>query len=208
MSLEIEYNSAMPRAALLTLLVISVLSGSLQAQRGGAAFHGGGAGRPFGSGFGGRSGFSNRSFSHGFFRDGYRNGNFGSYFLPFDFVDEPVDQELPDFEGAPNGHLLPPVIRRAPEPPLPKGQFIEIPASEKLAAAKVLPPTIFILANGERLETKRFVLTASLLTVRIGRQQRTIPLQMLNIDATVTTNHERGIDLQVPDDRNEISLSF
>jgi hypothetical protein len=77
-----------------------------------------------------------------------------------------------------------------------------------LAAAKELPPTIFILANGERLETKRFVLTASLLTVRIGRQQRTIPLQMLNIDATVTTNHERGIDLQVPDDRNEISLSF
>jgi hypothetical protein len=58
------------------------------------------------------------------------------------------------------------------------------------------------------VETKRFVLTASLLTVRIGRQQRTIPLQMLNIDATVTTNHERGIDLQVPDDRNEISLSF
>ena len=135
----------MPRAALLTLLVISVLSGSLQAQRGGAAFHGGGAGRPFGSGFGGRSGFSNRSFSHGFFRDGYRNGNFGSYFLPFDFVDEPLDHELPDFEGAPNGRLLPPVIRRAPEPPLPKGQFIEIPASEKLAAAKVLPPTIFIL---------------------------------------------------------------
>jgi hypothetical protein len=31
---------------------------------------------------------------------------------------------------------------------------------------------------------------------------------MLDIDATVTANRERGIDLRIPADRNEISLSF
>jgi len=64
------------------------------------------------------------------------------------------------------------------------------------------------MSNGERLETRRFVLTASLLSVSIDRQQRTVPLDMLDINATITTNHERGIDLRIPDDRNEISLSF
>ena len=194
----------MPRACLFALLVVSLLGGSLQAQRGGIGSHGG-AGRPFG----GRS-FSNRSFStRGFQRNGWRNGNFG-YFGLFDFdgYDEPLLYEPPDFEGPMNGPMPPPVVRRAPEPPLPKGEFIVVPGAQNATAAKVLPPTVFVLANGERLESTRFVLTASVLSVRIGREQRTIPLQNLNIDATVATNHERGIDLQVPDDRNEISLSF
>ena len=72
----------------------------------------------------------------------------------------------------------------------------------------MLPPTIFILANGERLETRRFLLTASNLSFNIGRQQRTIPLDRLDLDATVAANQERGIDLRIPADRNEISLSF
>jgi hypothetical protein len=93
------------------------------------------------------------------------------------------------------------------EPPIPKAQVIEIPGVAN-PNAKALPPTIFILANGERLETRRFVLTASLLSVSIDRHQRTVPLDMLDINATVSTNHERGIDLRIPDDRNEISLSF
>ena len=72
----------------------------------------------------------------------------------------------------------------------------------------MLPPTIFILANGERLETRRYVLTASNLSVSIDRQQRTVPRDLLDINATITANHERGIDLRIPVDGNEISLSF
>ena len=72
----------------------------------------------------------------------------------------------------------------------------------------MLPPTIFILANGERLETRRYVLTVSRLSVNIERRQRTLPLDMLDIDATIAANRERGIDLQIPIDRTEISLSF
>ncbi len=100
------------------------------------------------------------------------------------------------------------VIQRVQEPPVPKGQVIEIPAAANSSAAKVLPPTIFILANGERLESRRFVLTSRLLSLSIDRQQRSVPLDRVDINATITANHERGIDLRIPDDRNEISLGF
>ena len=57
-------------------------------------------------------------------------------------------------------------------------------------------------------EARRFVLTASNLSVSIDRQQRTVPFDMLDINATISANHERGIDLRIPADRSEISLSF
>jgi len=72
----------------------------------------------------------------------------------------------------------------------------------------VLPPTVFILVSGERLETRRFVLTSDFLSISIDRQRRNVPLDMLDINATINTNHDRGIDLRIPDDRNEISVSF
>jgi len=100
------------------------------------------------------------------------------------------------------------VIQRVPEAPVPKGQVIEISAAANSSAAKMLPPTIFILANGERLESRRFVLTASLLSVSVDRQHREVPISGLDINATIAANHERGIDLRIPDDRNEISLGF
>jgi len=104
---------------------------------------------------------------------------------------------------------MPPVeILRTPEPPIPKAQVIEIPSVADSTTPKMLPPTIFILANGERLETRQYVLTASNLSVRIDRQRRTVPLDALDINATITANHEHGIDLRIPADRNEISVSF
>jgi hypothetical protein len=70
----------------------------------------------------------------------------------------------------------------------------------------VLPPKVFVLAKGERLEARRLVLTANILSVSTDGQLRTVPLDMLDINTTVMSNHERGIDLQIPADRNEISL--
>jgi hypothetical protein len=197
----------MPRAALFTLLVASVLNGSLQAQRAGATFHGNAAGQPVRSGFVGQRAFPNRFFPRrGFPPSGsHRHDSFGSYFVPYD---EPFEYEQPDGEAVTNASVTPVVTVRAPEPPVPKAQVIEIPGVANSTAAKMLPPTIFILANGERLETRRFVLTASLLSVSIDRHQRTVPFDLLDINATITANHQRGIDLRIPADRNEISLSF
>lgn len=195
----------MPRAALFVLLVACVLPVFVRAQRavGNAAI------QRARSSFSGQRGFPNRfSQRHEFFPGGSRrHGNFGSYFAPYD---EPFGYEYQqaDVEPGTNGPIPRVVIPPAPEPPVPKGQVIEIPGGAKSTGAKMLPPTIFILANGERLETRRFVLTASLLSISIDRQRRTVPLDMLDISATVSTNHERGIDLRIPDDRNEISVSF
>jgi hypothetical protein len=97
---------------------------------------------------------------------------------------------------------------RTPETPPAKPQVIEVSCVANSTAVKTIPPTIFILTNGERLETRRFVLTASNLSASVDRHHRTIPLDMLDINATIAANRERGIDLPIPADRNEISLSF
>ena len=192
------------RAALFTLLVACIVPGSVQAQR--AVGHT--AGQQVRSGFAGRRGFPNRfSPRRESLLGGFRRHNtFGSYFLPYD-DSFGYEYEQADVEAGTNGLIRTVVTPLAPAPAVPKGQVIEIPAGASSTVTKVLP-TIFILANGERLESRRFVLTASLLSISIGRQRRTVPLDMLDINATLSTNHDRGIDLRIPDDRNEISLSF
>jgi hypothetical protein len=204
------YNLFMPRAALFALLVASILNGSLQAQRATATFHGSSAARlPVHSGIVGQRGFPNRFFpTHSHLRHDSVGSVFVPYFVPYD---EPFGYEQPAAEAVTTPVvILQPDERqsRTPEPPVRKAQVIEIPGVANSTAAKMLPPTIFILANGERLETRRYLLTASHLSVNIERRQRTLPLDMLDINATITANRERGIDLQIPADRTEISLSF
>jgi hypothetical protein len=218
--IENEYNPRMPRAALFALLVAWVLSGALEAQRAGMAFHASAAGPHVRSGFAGQHGSQNRAAARrGFLPSGIRRpNNFGSYFLPYgdSFGNDLPDNDLPgydlpgeesDAEAATNSPVPPLMIPRTRER-LPKSQFIEIPSVANAATPKMPPPAVFILASGERLETRRFVLSASVLSVSIDRQQRNVPLAMLDIRATLSANHERGIDLHIPDDRNEICLSF
>jgi len=91
----------------------------------------------------------------------------------------------------------------------------ESPSGEKSAIAQnqpvvagPTPPAVFILFNGERLETNHYLLTNNSLRVQQGGAQRTIPLSTINMDATVAANHERGIDLRIPKSKSEIMLSF
>jgi len=199
----------MTRAALFALLVASVLSGSLHAQRAIASFHGGS------TGFHGRSGFAGHRVSHNRFlssRSHMHNGSFGYVFFPYD---EPFDYAQSDAEAETEGTAPPVVILRTdersprqPEAPAPKPLVIEIPGAADARDAKTLPPTIFILEDGERLETRRFVLTVRGLSFSVNRRQRVVPFDRLDIDATISANHERGIDLRIPADRNQISLSF
>jgi len=215
-SLPGYYNFWMIRAALFTLLVAPVLTGPLDvhAQRATAGFHGGSSARlSVRSGFVGHRVFPNRHFSS---RSHVQRDGFGSGFFPYD---EPFDYGQPDAEAETEGPAPFVVVQRPderasrePEPPAPKPLVIEVPAEIPGVAnskdIKVLPPTIFILEDGERVETRRFLLTASVLSFSVDHQQRVVPFDMLDIDATVSANHERGIDLRIPVDRNEISLSF
>lgn len=133
----------------------------------------------------------------------HRRAGIGSGFFPYY---DSFGAEQAEVEVTPQAPQV--VVQRTPETVVPKGQFIEISPAANSATARPLPPTIFVLVNGERLESRRFVLTASALSVSIERQQRSVPLGQIDISATVAANHERGIDLRIPDDRNEISVGF
>src|ERR1700723_3175037 len=195
----------MPRAVLLALVVVCLVDRSLQAQRAGATRH---DGRPYRSavrsGFVGQRGSNRFSPGHSHLRRESSVSDFAPYYLP---LEESFGDAPPDAEGVLEAPLPPVVIlqsyerqSREPDPHAPKPLVIEIPGVANRKAAKMSPPTLFILTTGERLETRRFVLTASALSVSIDREQRTIPLAMLDLEATSIANRERGIDLRIPAD--------
>jgi hypothetical protein len=37
---------------------------------------------------------------------------------------------------------------------------------------------------------------------------RIVPLSAINMDATLAANHQRGLDLQIPENRQQITLGF
>jgi hypothetical protein len=140
-------------------------------------------------------------------RNGYAYGDF-PYFLP------DYETGWPQGEENPQEANRPPLVRihdenrdREPVPPLP-AQVIDIPSTSKNTETKPLPATVFVLTNGEKLETQRYLLTASGVSLTVHRDQRMIPLQMIDLDATIAANRDRGIDLRIPNDRNEVSLRF
>lgn len=191
----------MSRAVLSTLLALYFIAGSLpaSAQRNGGSHSAAPSSRAnFAGGFGRRG----QAFSHHHSR---RFSNSGYGFFPYL---DPLDYETP----APEPEIPAPAPvatqQQVPEPPHASAKVIEVPGASNPANAKAQPPTIFILTNGERVEPRRFLLTASNLSFSIDRRQRTIPLTMLDVEATIAANRDRGIDLRIPADRNEISLSF
>lgn len=210
----------MHRAALFTLLAGLLLAVPSWAQHGGGG-HGGG-----GHAGGGHVSSGHSAGPQGHFQSGAHHPGFGSrrfsrerggsnnhvgypYFFPdywYDGYDGQQDGET-QLDQPPAPVVVQQVRAERPPKPLPPAQVINIPSTGS-SVAKSLPPTVFILSSGEKLESDRFVLTANSLSVNVHRSQRTIPLDLLDIDATLAANHDRGIDLRIPNDRNEISLRF
>ena len=197
------YNAGVRRAFSLALLVVSVLlAGTLQAQRTGVGGRGG-------AGFGGHSGFRQG-------HSGGRNLRSGRFYPFWDdglfWDDQPYwdDQPPQDQQIAPQAMMMQPAQTRhvLQAVPVANPKVIELSGIANAASAKSLPSAIFVLENGERLETRQYLLTHENLYLTIDRHQRTIPLSKLNINATTAVNRERGIDLRIPVDRNEIYLGF
>jgi len=193
----------MLRAAVLTLLAACLLSAPLESQRAGGAFRGHSGGPAI------RSRFTGFRFHH---------HNTSRFLAPYSFWDYgpeygPLEYEQHYAETA-TGRAAAPVIieqrdaEQSPTPAPAKQQIIEITGAANAKSAKTLPATIFILQNGERLESRRFMLTASELFVVIERRERTLPVDMLDIEATIAANRGRGIELRIPAERSEIFLSF
>jgi hypothetical protein len=146
----------------------------------------------------------------------FRRDGFGPILLPYYLpYEEPFVYEQPYAEAVTNAPVAPILYQQPSQAQsqarreLPIGpQIIEVQGVAASSTSKVPLPAIFILKSGKQLESRRFMLTASKLSVSIDRQQQSIPVEMLDIDATVRANRDRGIELLIPADRNEISLSF
>jgi hypothetical protein len=198
------------------VLLLASLPALLNAQRspGMAAMQGGIAASH--SNFGGHSGVAAGSrglarghqAGHGRHKtEGYGFGAF-PYFLPDYETGWPEGEETPEQANkAPLVRVTDDSARRESASPVP-AQVIEIPDTQKNTQTNPLPATVFVLTDGEKLETGRYLLTANSLSVTVHRAERTIPLRMLDVDATVAANRDRGIDLRIPSDQNEISLRF
>lgn len=108
--------------------------------------------------------------------------------------------------------LREPEQKAASAPPA-SPKVIEVP-QEKTAQGKQVspsgpvPPAVFILTDGHRVEARSYLLTQDKIQVQQGRGQQTIPLNEVNLEATVAANHARGIDLQIPDSKNQLTLGF
>jgi hypothetical protein len=83
-----------------------------------------------------------------------------------------------------------------------------VPEWKEAPVAKPQPPALFVLKGGERLESRNYLLTAESLQIQVGRQRREIPIDTLDLEATIAANHERGIDLTIPRDRTAVFVSF
>jgi hypothetical protein len=195
----------MQRAAIFTLLAASVLfAATVQAQRGGGTNRGGAGHAVVGSGVGGRPGFPPRN---------SRPHNFRNHALlyPLWWYDEPLDYQQPALpeESAPSGMMTQADKSRPAAPQIPAGPKItELPGTANPAASKPLPPALFILTNGERIEARQYLLSYDHVQLTVDRQQRTVPLAMLDINATLAADRQRGIDLRMPAGQSEISLGF
>ena len=136
-----------------------------------------------------------------------RNSGFGYFPLWYDGA---YPEAPPEPAVAPVGPVT--VIRpeEPPRPPVPaaKPLLVDLPGDDHSAATKPLPAAIFILANGERLETRRYMLTADTLYLTVDRQQRTLKFSALDLERTMAANRDRGVNLRIPADRGEISLGF
>jgi hypothetical protein len=199
---------------------------SLSAQRmggsvGGGAHAGGGAhfsaGHSSAGGFRGsiNSGFRRRPINPGYGYGGYYwpiYGAYGGYWdAPWDYTEMGPDDQR--YSQPPSNTAAPVVMMQSSQPQAPyvppaSPKLVEVPQDGPATAAKNLPPALFVLSSGERIETDRYMLSAKSLSVDVGRQQRTIPLTDVNIDATLAANHQRGLDLTIPQDSNSIVLGF
>ena len=85
---------------------------------------------------------------------------------------------------------------------------------DKSGPAKQAPPpkpslpAVFVLANGERVESNNYFMTVKSVRIEQDGKQRTIPMSAVNVDATMAANRQRGVNLKFPTSKTQITLSF
>jgi hypothetical protein len=146
---------------------------------------------------------------------GYGGYGYGDVWLPWDFADwdedyfgwEPRYQQ-PAAPTSPQVIVLQSKEGAAPALPPQSPKLIEVPYSKEDPVARQQPATLFVLKNGQRLESHDYFLTVQSLQIEVGGQRRTIPVNPLDLDATIAANQDRGIEVVIPPDRNTVFVGF
>jgi len=152
--------------------------------------------------------------SNGFFtsQSGVRRRpRYETVWLPWyapDWDDSYLGDQPPNQQPANTTSPLVIVVENRESPPPEPPKLIEVPQSKEVPVAKQQPATLFVLKDGGRLESRFYLLTYQSLQIEVDRQQRTIPVSALDLDATIAANHQRGIEVKIPRDSSAIFLGF
>jgi hypothetical protein len=142
------------------------------------------------------------------FRGRFRGQRSFSSLLAFPFFDDSEPLVLPQ---APAPQVI--VVRdehpREDPVSLPAAKMIEVPLPVR-AHAVALPPAVLVLHGGQQVEVSRYTILGAFLydSSRPRQTSRIIPLQDLDLEATVRLNAARGIAFQLPVDSNEVVVRF
>jgi thiol-disulfide isomerase/thioredoxin len=152
------------------------------------------------------------------------SARFGNHGFPYYVVIDPDGYIAGDQEGAGGEGSLLDLLRRAGIPPHagPRGgresaessagsggaKVIEVPRMQSSRPAKPNPKTVFIFANGERLEADHYTMEAGTLHVVVGGEARAIALSGLDMKSTLAVSRQRGIELRIPQSRSEFLVAF
>lgn len=87
-------------------------------------------------------------------------------------------------------------------------QWTYVGGGQSFLPKKPIPKTIFVLTNGERLESDHYVIGGGFVDANVAGEQRHIALASLDAKKTIALNHEHGVDLKLPTSKNEVFLGF
>ncbi len=152
-------------------------------------------------------------FFHPGFGRHFHGNRFGTVFYPYGLYDgsysDAVEPPTPpvivihDLPAA-AGPVAP--VQIAPAEP----RLIEVPEPAAIPSNLARVPTaIFVLSDGRRLESQNYTITDTVLTLKEPHRPAVrVPLEQLNLEATLGENHKRGLDLRFPESRSEILIGF
>ncbi len=99
-------------------------------------------------------------------------------------------------------------VGAAPAAGGPSPQWTIVSGGQSSLPKKPIPKTIFVLMNGEQLESNHYVIGGGFVDVTVAGEQRRIAFTSLDTRKTIALNHAHGVDLKFPTSKNEVFLGF
>ena len=189
---------------LLPMLVVSalLLTGcSAFAQHSGGGFRAGGF-----------HGFARGQGTVTFHGSAARHHRFGGSIYPFfPFYDDFFDSDY--VNGSPEVIIIREEAKEAQTPPapaaVPQAKMIEVPTAASTGSPAADTPVLIVLRDGQKREVTRYTITgAYLYDSSKALETSRIPLDELDLEATVHVNAERGVPFAIPTQKNEVVVRF